>query len=233
MVDPLPESAPPASWPAFPACRSRSARRATARGSGRRYCGGRLGLGLARDRQHVLRDGGGGAGRSCSVMAAAPFRGRGKSGKLSSEDRPYMAPAREREHVAGRRGQNNGPWAVDLPPTRPYQPDFRFKRIPNGDHADMANTPQSKKRARQNTARFDINKARRSRIRTFLRKVEEAIASGDKDAARDRPAYRSARADARREQRHPAPEHRLTENVPPVGPREGDRLIRTGSFRVA
>ncbi|EPX82598.1 30S ribosomal protein S20 [Salipiger mucosus] len=47
----------------------------------------------------------------------------------------------------------------------------------------MANTPQSKKRARQNTKRFDVNRARRSRIRTFLRKVEEAIASGDKAAA--------------------------------------------------
>jgi small subunit ribosomal protein S20 len=47
----------------------------------------------------------------------------------------------------------------------------------------MATTPQSKKRARQNETRFAINKARRSRIRTFLRKAEEAIASGDKDAA--------------------------------------------------
>ena len=47
----------------------------------------------------------------------------------------------------------------------------------------MANTPQSKKRARQNERRFAVNKARRSRIRTYLRKVEEAIASGDKDAA--------------------------------------------------
>ena len=47
----------------------------------------------------------------------------------------------------------------------------------------MANTPQSKKRARQNERRYEINKARRSRIRTHLRKVEEAIASGDKDAA--------------------------------------------------
>lgn len=47
----------------------------------------------------------------------------------------------------------------------------------------MANSPQAKKRARQNEARFNVNKARRSRIRTFLRKVEEAIASGDKDAA--------------------------------------------------
>ncbi|MDP4990208.1 MAG: 30S ribosomal protein S20 [Marivita lacus] len=47
----------------------------------------------------------------------------------------------------------------------------------------MANSPQAKKRANQNEKRFAINKARRSRIRTFLRKVEEAIASGDKEAA--------------------------------------------------
>ena len=48
----------------------------------------------------------------------------------------------------------------------------------------MANTPQSKKRARQIERRTDVNKARRSRIRTFIRKVEEAIASGNADAAR-------------------------------------------------
>ncbi len=47
----------------------------------------------------------------------------------------------------------------------------------------MANSPQAKKRARQNDKRFEVNKARRSRIRTYLRRVEEAIASGDKDAA--------------------------------------------------
>ncbi len=47
----------------------------------------------------------------------------------------------------------------------------------------MANTPQAKKRARQNERRFAVNKARRSRIRTFLRQVEEAIESGDKEAA--------------------------------------------------
>jgi small subunit ribosomal protein S20 len=47
----------------------------------------------------------------------------------------------------------------------------------------MANTEQSKKRARQSEARYAINKARRSRIRTFLRKVEEAIASGNGEAA--------------------------------------------------
>lgn len=47
----------------------------------------------------------------------------------------------------------------------------------------MANTPQSKKRARQNERRFEVNKARRSRIRTYLRKVEEAIESGNSDDA--------------------------------------------------
>ena len=47
----------------------------------------------------------------------------------------------------------------------------------------MANTAQSKKRARQSEARYAVNKARRSRIRTFLRKVEEALTSGNTDAA--------------------------------------------------
>jgi len=49
----------------------------------------------------------------------------------------------------------------------------------------MANTPQSKKRARQIERRTAINKARRSRIRTFLRKVEEAIAGGNAEIARE------------------------------------------------
>jgi len=47
----------------------------------------------------------------------------------------------------------------------------------------MANTAQSKKRARQNERRASVNRSRRSRIRTFLRKVEEAISNGDKSAA--------------------------------------------------
>ncbi len=47
----------------------------------------------------------------------------------------------------------------------------------------MANSPQAKKRARQAERRTEVNKARRSRIRTFLRRVEEAIASGNKDDA--------------------------------------------------
>ncbi|ATI43218.1 30S ribosomal protein S20 [Pacificitalea manganoxidans] len=60
----------------------------------------------------------------------------------------------------------------------------------------MANSPQAKKRARQNERRFAVNKARRSRIRTFLRKVEEAIASGDQSAAKD--ALRSAQPELMR-----------------------------------
>lgn len=47
----------------------------------------------------------------------------------------------------------------------------------------MANSPSSKKRALQTERRAQINKARRSRMRTFLRKVEEAIAGGDQAAA--------------------------------------------------
>lgn len=48
----------------------------------------------------------------------------------------------------------------------------------------MANTPSAKKAARRIARRTEVNKARRSRVRTFLRKVDEAIASGDQAAAR-------------------------------------------------
>lgn len=47
----------------------------------------------------------------------------------------------------------------------------------------MANSPSSKKRALQAARRADINKARRSRMRSFIRKVEEAITGGDHAAA--------------------------------------------------
>ena len=47
----------------------------------------------------------------------------------------------------------------------------------------MANSPQAKKRARQNERNRLVNKDRRSRIRTFIRKAEEAIAVGDKESA--------------------------------------------------
>ncbi len=49
----------------------------------------------------------------------------------------------------------------------------------------MANTPSAKKAARKIARRTATNKARRSRVRTFLRLVEEAIASGDHATAND------------------------------------------------
>lgn len=47
----------------------------------------------------------------------------------------------------------------------------------------MANTSSAKKMARKIVKRTEVNKARRTRMRTFLRKVEEAIAGGDRAAA--------------------------------------------------
>ncbi len=47
----------------------------------------------------------------------------------------------------------------------------------------MANTPQAKKRIRRNERRAEINGNRISRIRTFVKKVEGAVAGGDKAAA--------------------------------------------------
>ncbi len=47
----------------------------------------------------------------------------------------------------------------------------------------MANTKSAKKAARQAERRTLVNKTRRSRMRTYVRKVEEAIASGNKEAA--------------------------------------------------
>jgi len=49
----------------------------------------------------------------------------------------------------------------------------------------MANSPGSKKRARQIERRTAVNKNRKTRIRTYLRKVEEAIAGGDQTVAKD------------------------------------------------
>ena len=47
----------------------------------------------------------------------------------------------------------------------------------------MANTPQAKKRIRRNANRATINHSRISRIRTFIKQVESAIAAGKKDDA--------------------------------------------------
>jgi len=48
----------------------------------------------------------------------------------------------------------------------------------------MANTPQAKKRILRNAKRADVNRARVSRIRTFVKQAESALASGNKDEAK-------------------------------------------------
>jgi small subunit ribosomal protein S20 len=60
----------------------------------------------------------------------------------------------------------------------------------------MANTPGSRKRVRKIEHRTKINTARKSRVRTFIRKVEEAIASGNPEVARD--ALRAAQPEIMR-----------------------------------
>ena len=49
----------------------------------------------------------------------------------------------------------------------------------------MANNPGAKKAIRKIARRTEVNTARRSRVRTFLRKFEEALAAGDAKVARD------------------------------------------------
>ena len=48
----------------------------------------------------------------------------------------------------------------------------------------MANTPGAKKAVRKIARRTEVNKARRSRVRTYLRKFEEALVAGDPAVAK-------------------------------------------------
>jgi small subunit ribosomal protein S20 len=48
----------------------------------------------------------------------------------------------------------------------------------------MANTPQAKKRILRNAKRTEINRARVSRIRTYVKQVESALEAGNKDEAK-------------------------------------------------
>ena len=60
----------------------------------------------------------------------------------------------------------------------------------------MANTDSARKRIRQTEKRNARNKARKSRVRSFVRKVEEAITAGNKDAALE--AFRAAQPELQR-----------------------------------
>jgi small subunit ribosomal protein S20 len=60
----------------------------------------------------------------------------------------------------------------------------------------MANTPGAKKAIRKIERRTEVNKARRSRVRTYLRRFEEAIATGD--VAQARSAFIEAQSELMR-----------------------------------
>ncbi len=60
----------------------------------------------------------------------------------------------------------------------------------------MANNASARKRIRQNEKRNLRNRMRRSRVRTFLRKVELAVAGGDKAQAQE--AFRAAQPELQR-----------------------------------
>ena len=60
----------------------------------------------------------------------------------------------------------------------------------------MANTASARKRIRQTEKRTLRNRARKSRVRGFIRKVEQAIAGGDKSQAQD--AFRAAQPELHR-----------------------------------
>jgi small subunit ribosomal protein S20 len=60
----------------------------------------------------------------------------------------------------------------------------------------MANTPGAKKAVRKIARRTEVNKARRSRVRTFLRRFEEAVAAGD--AAQAKSAFVEAQSELMR-----------------------------------
>jgi small subunit ribosomal protein S20 len=60
----------------------------------------------------------------------------------------------------------------------------------------MANTKSAKKRIRQTERRTQVNRARVSRFRTFLKKVELAIAAGDKEQAQ--AAFKTAQPELMR-----------------------------------
>ena len=95
----------------------------------------------------------------------------------------------------------------------------------------MANTPSAKKATRKIATRTTVNKSRVTRVRTYMRKVEEAIASGDKDKAA--AALKAAEPEIMRavSQGRDAQEHRLAEGLPPDRAGEDRRRLRPAACR--
>jgi small subunit ribosomal protein S20 len=105
----------------------------------------------------------------------------GKDSSFRHRDRCHQ----EWQYASPRNG-NSAPSAeqlqhspsVDEAASRPYK-----RRFANLDHRVMANTKSAKKAARQIARRTVTNRARRSRLRSAVRKVEEAIVAGDRSRA--------------------------------------------------
>ncbi len=79
--------------------------------------------------------------------------------------------------------------------------------------SSMANTSSAKKAVRQIERRTAVNRSRRSQMRTFLRKVEEALTAGDQAAADAALRVGRPAGDAGGAEGHRAQEHRLAESV--------------------
>ncbi len=85
----------------------------------------------------------------------------------------------------------------------------------------MANTASARKRIRQTARRTERNQARKSRMRTFVKKVETAIDSGDKtQAAAALQAAQPETAACRRQGCDP-PQHHRTQDLPHVQAHQG------------
>ena len=80
----------------------------------------------------------------------------------------------------------------------------------------MAHHPSAKKRIRQTAKRTQINRARTSRIRTFIKKVELAVAHGDREAAQQALQGRRAGNPTRREQGRDQAQHGLAPDLASV-----------------
>ncbi len=80
--------------------------------------------------------------------------------------------------------------------SRPSKVARRLSFSLGSNRQPMANNASARKRIRQTEKRTVRNKARKSRVRSFLRKVEEAVKSGDKAAAQE--AFRAAQPEMQR-----------------------------------
>ena len=89
----------------------------------------------------------------------------------------------------------------------------------------MANTKSAKKATRVAARRTEVNKNRVSRIRTQVRKVEEAIASGDQGDRRGGAEGGAARTHARCPEGRHAQEHGIAQGFAPERARQGSESL--------